>query len=94
MRAHTCTLTLPCDSSYWTNGHQRFVAAAAQFGYAPEELWKSNLLVNARPGDIAEAILYAVSAPPHVNVSTIELQPVEQTFGGVQFDHIDWEKNQ
>ena len=42
------------------------------------------------PGDIAEAILYAVSAPPHVNVSTIELQPVEQTFGGVQFDHIDW----
>jgi 3-hydroxy acid dehydrogenase/malonic semialdehyde reductase len=46
------------------------------------------------PGDIAEAILYAVSAPPHVNVSTIELQPVEQTFGGVQFDHIDWEKNQ
>ena len=43
------------------------------------------------PDDIAEAILYAVSAPAHVNVSTIELQPVEQTFGGAQFDHIDWE---
>jgi NADP-dependent 3-hydroxy acid dehydrogenase YdfG len=42
-------------------------------------------------GDIAEAILYAVSAPAHVNVSTIELQPVEQTFGGAQFDPIDWE---
>ena len=43
------------------------------------------------PGDIADAILYAVSAPAHVNVSTIELQPVEQTFGGVQFDPVDWE---
>ena len=43
------------------------------------------------PDDIAEAILYAVSAPAHVNVSTIELQPVEQTVGGAQFDHIDWE---
>ncbi len=43
------------------------------------------------PGDIADAILYAVTAPAHVNVSTIELQPVEQIFGGVQFDPIDWE---
>ena len=41
------------------------------------------------PGDIAEAILYAVSAPTHVNVATIELQPVEQTFGGVNLDPID-----
>ena len=24
-----------------------------QFGYSPEELWKSNLVVNARPGDLA-----------------------------------------
>ncbi len=46
------------------------------------------------PDDIAEAILYAVSAPAHVNVSTIELQPVEQTFGGAQFDPIDWEDKQ
>ena len=43
------------------------------------------------PDDIANAILYAVSAPAHVNVSTIELQPVEQSFGGVRFDPIDWE---
>ena len=43
------------------------------------------------PGDIAEAILYAVSAPTHVNIATIELQPVEQTFGGVNLDPIDWE---
>ncbi|MEL6476972.1 MAG: SDR family oxidoreductase [Pseudomonadota bacterium] len=38
--------------------------------------------------DVAAAILYAASAPPHVNVSTIELQPVEQAFGGVFFDKI------
>ena len=46
------------------------------------------------PDDIAGAILYAVSAPDHVNVSTIELQPIEQSFGGVQFDPIDWEAKQ
>jgi NADP-dependent 3-hydroxy acid dehydrogenase YdfG len=45
------------------------------------------------PGDIAEAILYAVSAPAHVNVSTIELQPVEQSFGGAQFDPLEWESD-
>lgn len=42
------------------------------------------------PEDIAEAILYAVSAPPHVNVSTIELQPLEQSFGGLHLDPVDW----
>ncbi|MEM7508154.1 MAG: SDR family oxidoreductase [Pseudomonadota bacterium] len=36
--------------------------------------------------DIASAILYAVSAPDHVNVASIELQPTAQTFGGVNFD--------
>ena len=46
------------------------------------------------PDDIAEAILYAVSAPAHVNVSTIELQPVEQVFGGVQFAPVDWEEHE
>jgi NADP-dependent 3-hydroxy acid dehydrogenase YdfG len=44
------------------------------------------------PEDVADAILYAVSTPPHVNVQTIELQPVEQHFGGVRFDPIDWEE--
>lgn len=44
------------------------------------------------PEDIAGAILYAVSAPPHVNVSTIELQPVEQSFGAFHFDPIDWQQ--
>jgi len=37
------------------------------------------------PRDVAEAILYAVAAPSHVNVSAIELQPVEQVFGGISF---------
>lgn len=46
------------------------------------------------PDDIAGAIIYAVSAPAHVNVSTIELQPLEQSFGGVQFDPVDWESKQ
>jgi NADP-dependent 3-hydroxy acid dehydrogenase YdfG len=43
------------------------------------------------PADIAAAILYAVSAPAHVNVSSIELAPVEQTFGGIRFDPLDWQ---
>ncbi len=35
-----------------------------------------------QPEDIAAAIVYAVSAPWHVNVSTIELTPTEQIPGG------------
>ena len=37
------------------------------------------------PEDIAAAILYAVTAPGHVNISAIELQPLDQLYGGVQF---------
>ena len=40
--------------------------------------------------DIAAAILYAVQAPAHVNVSMVEIQPTEQAFGGGGFDPIDW----
>ena len=39
-----------------------------------------------QPREIGQAVLYAISAPPHVNVSAIELQPVEQTYGGLNFD--------
>jgi len=39
-----------------------------------------------RPADIAAAVLYAIAAPPHVNVATVELQPVEQSYGGTGFD--------
>ena len=41
-----------------------------------------------QPGDVADAILYALTAPAHVNVSAIELQPLEQSFGGVSFDPV------
>ena len=41
--------------------------------------------------DIAAAVAYAVGAPAHVNVSMIELQPTEQSFGGMQFDPLEWE---
>lgn len=39
-----------------------------------------------QPAEVGEAVLYAISAPQHVNVSTIELQPTEQTYGGLYFD--------
>jgi len=35
--------------------------------------------------DVAGAILYAVTAPAHVNVSAVEIQPLEQVFGGASF---------
>ncbi len=38
--------------------------------------------------DVGAAVLYAISAPQHVNVSTIELQPTEQSYGGTQFDPV------
>jgi len=41
-----------------------------------------------QPGDVADAIRYALTAPAHVNVSAIELQPLEQSFGGVSFDPV------
>jgi NADP-dependent 3-hydroxy acid dehydrogenase YdfG len=40
--------------------------------------------------DVAEAVLWAVTRARHVNVSTLELQPVEQVFGGVRFDPLDF----
>ncbi len=36
------------------------------------------------PEDVASAILYAVDAPDHVNVSLIELLPTEQAVGGIR----------
>jgi len=36
-------------------------------------------------GDIADAIVYCVSAPWRVNVSQMEIMPTEQTYGGTQF---------
>lgn len=36
------------------------------------------------PRDIASAILFAINAPMHVNVSTIEILPTDQAVGGVR----------
>ncbi len=38
------------------------------------------------PEDIANAIAWIVSQPAHVNVNTIELMPVQQSFAGFQMD--------
>lgn len=38
--------------------------------------------------EVADAIVYALSVPPHVNINRIELQPTEQTYGGSQFDPV------
>ncbi|MGE5291403.1 MAG: SDR family oxidoreductase [Micromonosporaceae bacterium] len=36
------------------------------------------------PGDVAESVYWAASLPPHVNVNTIELMPVVQSFAPFQ----------
>ncbi len=40
-------------------------------------------ITELRPEDVADSILFALRAPGHVNVSTIEVLPLEQTVGGV-----------
>lgn len=52
------------------------------------ELLKTTGISELQPADVADAVHYALSAPPHVNISTIELQPLEQSFGGVSFDPV------
>lgn len=46
---------------------------------------KDTGITEVTPADVAQAVLYAVSAPWRVNVSTIEITPTEQTYGGGQF---------
>ncbi len=41
-----------------------------------------------KPEDIADTIMFAVDAPWHVNLSTIEIVPTEQAFGGVQIQPV------
>ena len=45
-----------------------------------------------RPEDIADVILFALRAPPHVNIATIEVLPTDQAIGGVRLtpvEHMD-----
>jgi 3-hydroxy acid dehydrogenase/malonic semialdehyde reductase len=37
------------------------------------------------PDDIAETVWWTATLPPHVNVNTLELMPVTQSFAGFQF---------
>ncbi len=36
------------------------------------------------PRDVADIVAFALSAPPHVNIATIEVLPTEQAIGGVK----------
>jgi 3-hydroxy acid dehydrogenase/malonic semialdehyde reductase len=38
------------------------------------------------PADVAEAVFWSASLPPHVNINTIELMPVAQSFAPLQVD--------
>lgn len=38
--------------------------------------------------ELADTIAYALNVPPHVNINRIELQPTEQTYGGMSFDAV------
>lgn len=67
-----------------------FYDAALAHDPARRDQAKDTGIRELQPDDVAEAVLYAVAAPRHVNVSTIELQPLEQSYGGVSFDPVDW----
>lgn len=43
-----------------------------------------------RPEDIANVILFALNAPPRVNISTIEVLPTEQAVGGVDATPVEF----
>lgn len=52
---------------------------------AERERIKSTGGVGVTAAECADTIVYTVTAPRHVNINRIELQPVEQTYGGSQF---------
>lgn len=55
----------------------------------PDELKKmTNGAKILSPDDVADAVRYAIEAPEHVNISTLELLPVEQAVGGVIFSPV------
>ena len=39
--------------------------------------------------DIADSILFALMAPAHVNISSIEITPTEQAPGGVKIEKVN-----
>lgn len=65
-----------------------FYQAASGDREALERMGQSGIR-ELQPEDVAAAILFAVDAPAHVNVATIELLPTEQAVGGVHATPID-----
>lgn len=61
---------------------------ASEFYDVANPAAKTSGIRELTPRDIGDAVLYATTAPAHVNVSAIELQPVEQTYGGASFDPV------
>ena len=45
-------------------------------------------LTMLKPIDIANSVLFALQAPAHVNISTIEITPTEQVPGGVKIERV------
>lgn len=46
------------------------------------------------PADVADAIVYVVSAPRHVDITLMEIFPTEQTYGGSRFVALEREENE
>ena len=42
-----------------------------------------------QPKDVADIVLYALNAPPHVNISSVEIVPTGQSYGGMNLDPVD-----
>ena len=58
---------------------------AALDDHAMVESKKNSGIKEVTSEDISLAVIYALDAPQHVNINRIELQPTEQTYGGMQF---------
>ena len=37
------------------------------------------------PADVADAVLYMINSPAHVNISHLEIMPTHQSMGGARF---------
>ena len=53
------------------------------------EALKTSGIHELQPQDIADAIIYSLDAPWHVNINRIEIMATEQTYGGSRFVPID-----
>lgn len=51
--------------------------------------YKATGIRELQPADVAEAVLYALDQPSRVNVATIEITPVEQSYGGAHFAPVE-----